>query len=97
MIEIRDAIAKGKEILLDVYGQNEELLLESAKPNENYWLVKFRVPLNIKPINSLQNVLGINKRIFYKTVKINETGEIVEIIDEDMPQNETTDIQPQTV
>ena len=96
-IAIIEKVAKGKEILLEVYGQPEELILESAKSDENYWLVKFRMPLNIKPINSLQNALGINKRIFYKTVKIDENGEIVEIIDEDLPQNETTDIQPQTV
>ena len=97
MIELRDAIAKGKEFLLEVYGQPEEIILDSAKSDDNCWLVKFRVPLNIKPINSLQNVHGINKRIFYKTVKVDENGEIIEIIDGDLPQDQPTDIQPQAV
>jgi CBS domain containing-hemolysin-like protein len=92
MIELRDAIAKGKEFLLEVYGQPEEIILDSAKSDDNCWLVKFRVP-----INSLQNVLGINKRIFYKTVKVDENGEIIEIIDGDLPQDQPTDIQPQAV
>ena len=97
MIELKDAIVNGKEFLIEVYGQPDEILLDSAKSDENYWLIKFRVPINIKPINSLQNVLGINKRIFYKTVKIDEGGKIIEIINEDLPQNQTTDIQPQAV
>jgi hypothetical protein len=97
MIELKDAISKGKEFLLEVYGQSEEVILDSAKPDNDFWLVKFRVPLSIKPINSLQNVLGINKRIFYKTVKVDKNGKIIEILDADLPENQTTDIQPQTV
>lgn len=97
MIDIKEAIAKGKEILSETYGQPEGLLLDSAKIYDSGWLVKFRVPLNIKPVNSLQNVLGITKRIFYKTVRFDADGEIIEIIDEDLPQNQTIDIQPQTV
>jgi len=97
MIELKDAIAKGKEFLLEVYEQPEEIILDSAKSDDNYWLMKFRVPLNMKPINSLQNALGINKRIFYKTVKVDENGNIIEIIDEDLPQNQSVDIQPQTL
>lgn len=94
MIELKDAIAKGKDFLLEVYEKPEGIILDSAKSDDNYWLVKFRVPLNMKPINSLQNALGINKRIFYKTVKVNENGNITEIIDEDLPQNQSVDIQP---
>ena len=97
MIDIKEAIAKGKEILSEIYGQPEELLLDSAKSDDDFWLVKFRVPLIIKPVNSLQNILGINKRIFYKTVKVDQAGNIIEIIDEDLPQQQTTDIQPQTI
>lgn len=97
MIELKDAISKSKEFLLEVYGQPEEVILDSAKPDNDYWLVKFRVPLSIKPINSLQNVLGINKRIFYKTVKVDENGKIIEILDADLPENQSNDIQPQTI
>ena len=97
MIELKDAITKSKEFLFEVYEQPEEMILDSAKSADNYWLIKFRVPLNIKPINSLQNVLGINKRIFYKTVKVDQEGNIIEIIDEDLPHNQTIDIHPQTV
>lgn len=97
MIELKKAIANGKEFLNEIYGEPEEIILDSAKPDDNYWLVTFRIPINVKPLNSLQNVLGINKRIFYKTVKIDENGEIIEIINKDLPQNQTTDIQPQGV
>jgi len=97
MIELKEAIANGKEFLNEIYGQPEEIILDSAKSDDSHWLIKFRIPLNIKPINSLQNVLGINKRIFYKTVKINQEGKIIEIIDENLPNNQTADIQPQPV
>jgi hypothetical protein len=94
MFELKKAIANGKDFLNEIYGRPEEILLDSAKPDDNYWLIKFRIPPNIKPINNLQNILGINKRIFYKTVKIDENGEIIEVIDEGLPQNQTIDIQP---
>ncbi len=97
MIDIKEAITKGKEILGEIYGQPDDLLFDSAKAHDNGWLVKFRVPLKIKPINSLQNVLGINKRIFYKTVRFDYDGEIIEIIDEDLSDNQAADIQPQTI
>ena len=97
MIDIKEAIIKGKEILGEIYGQPDDLLFDSAKSYDNGWLVKFRVPLSVKPVNSLQNVLGINKRIFYKTVRFDHDGEIIEIIDEDLSGNQATDIQPQTI
>ena len=76
MIELKDAIAKGKEFISEVYGEPDEVTLESAEFEKTGWLIKFRIPLPIKPINSLQNVLGINRRIFYKTVKIDKKGKI---------------------
>ncbi|MGI8883787.1 MAG: hypothetical protein ACR2IA_06040 [Pyrinomonadaceae bacterium] len=94
MIELKEAIENGKNFLNDIYGQPEEIILDSAKPDDNYWLIKFRIPLNIKPINTLQNVLGINKRIFYKTVKVDENGRIIEIINEELSQSQTIDIEP---
>ncbi len=97
MIEIKDAIKIGKEFILEVYENPDEVILDSAGSDEKNWLIKFRLPLNIKPINSLQNVLGINKRIFYKTVKIDENGKVVGIIDEDLPTGQSSEIQPQTV
>ena len=94
MIELKEAIENGKNFLNDIYGQPEEIILDSAKPDDNYWLIKFRIPLNNKPINTLQNVLGINKRIFYKTVKVDENGRIIEIINEELSQSQTIDIEP---
>jgi len=94
MIELKEAIENGKNFLNDIYGQPEEIILDSAKPDDNYWLIKFRIPLNIKPINTLQNVLRINKRIFYKTVKVDENGRIIEIINEELSQSQTIDIEP---
>lgn len=97
MIDIKEAVTKGKEILGEIYGQPEDLLFDSAKSYDNEWLVKFRVPLNIKPVNSLQNVLGVNRRIFYKTVRFDQNGEIIEITDEDLPNNQAKEIHPQAV
>ena len=95
MIEIKEAIKIGKEFLLEVYENPEEVVLNSVGLSENMWLVTFRVPLNVKPINSLQNILGVNKRIFYKTVKIDEKGNVIGIIDEDLPTGQSSEIQPQ--
>lgn len=94
MIELKQAIANGKEFLNEIYEKPEEIILDSAKPDDNYWLITFRIPINVKPVNSLQNVIGINKRIFYKTVRVNEAGEIIEIINKELPQNQTAEIQP---
>jgi hypothetical protein len=96
MIELKKAIDIGKSFILDVYEKPEEVILDSANKSENNWLLKFRVPLKIQPINSLQNVLGINKRIFYKTVKVDENGDVIGIIDEDLPKGQASDSQLQT-
>lgn len=95
MVELKDAITNGKAFIFEVFDKPEEIILDSANREDSYWLVKYRVLLNIKPLNGLQNVLGISKRIFYKTVKIDENGEIVGILDEDLPRNSTSDKQPQ--
>lgn len=97
MIEIKEAVRIGKEILLEVYENPDEVVLNSVDLSENMWLVTFRVPLSIKPINSLQNVLGINKRIFYKTVKIDKEGNVLGIVDEDMPKKQLSEIRPESV
>jgi hypothetical protein len=96
MIELKEAVKIGKEFILDVYDKPEEVVLDSAKPSETNWLVRFRVPLNFKPINSLQNVLGVNKRIFYKTIKIDDGGKVIEIIDEAPPTGNANELQMQT-
>jgi hypothetical protein len=97
MIDLKDAIEKGREFLVEVYKQpnndNDGVILDSAKPENKYWLIKYRVPLSVKPINSLQNVLGISKRIYYKTVKIDKKGNVLEIIDEQLPKFVDSEIQ----
>lgn len=97
MIEIKEAIKIGKEFIREVYEDADEVILDSADSSNNNWSVKFRVPLSIKPINSLQNALGINKRIYYKTVKIDENGKITGVVDEDLPKVQTPEIQTETV
>ena len=97
MIENKKAIKIGKDFLLEVYENSEDIILNSFSLAENTWLVTFRVPLSIKPINSLQNVLGVNKRIFYKTVKIDEEGNVFGIIDEDLPTGQSSEIQTESV
>lgn len=97
MIELKKAITIAKEFISEVFEQSDEVILDSAKSEENYWLVKFRVPLKIKPVNSLQNMLGINARIFYKTVKIDKKGKVIGILDEDLPNHQTSEIQVQAI
>jgi hypothetical protein len=96
MIELKEAVKIGKEFILDVYDKPDDVILDSAKPLETNWLVRFRVPLNFKPINSLQNVLGVNKQIFYKTIKIDDRGKVIEIIDEAPPAGNSNELQMQT-
>ena len=97
MIEIKDAIVKSKVFISEVYDQSDELLLDSAKSDGNKWLVTFRVPLIIKPINNMQQLIGMNKRIFYKTVIIDETGSIIEIKDEDLPNSQAQEILAEAI
>ena len=97
MIELKKAINIGKEFLFEVLDKPEELILDSANLLDEFWLIKFRVPLKVTPINSLQNVLGVNKRIFYKIVKIDEEGNVMGIIDEELPlYPKNSSIQTQT-
>ena len=97
MIELKKAINIGKEFLFEVLDKPEELILDSANLSDNFWLIKFRVPLSVTPIHSLQNILGVNKRIFYKTVKIDDEGNVMGIIDEELPlYPKSTNIQQQT-
>lgn len=96
MVEIKEAIKIGKNFIQEVYENSDEVILDSADSRENMWLIKFRVPLSVKPLNSLQNIIGINKRIFYKTVKIDEEGNIVAVAD-DLPTSQSSEIQTETV
>lgn len=97
MVEIKEAIKIGKNFIQEVYENSDEVMLDSADSRENMWLVRFRVPISIKPINSLQNIIGINKRIFYKTVKIDEEGNVIGIADDDLPTVQSSEIQTETV
>ncbi len=97
MVEIKEAIKIGKNFIQEVYENSDEVMLDSADSRKNMWLVKFRVPISIKPINSLQNIIGINKRIFYKTVKIDEEGNVIGIADDDLPAGQSSEIQTETV
>ncbi|CAN5367345.1 hypothetical protein BH20ACI1_BH20ACI1_15440 [soil metagenome] len=97
MVEIKEAIKIGKNFIQEVYENSDEVMLDSADSRENMWLIKFRVPISIKPINSLQNIIGINKRIFYKIVKIDEEGNVIGIADDDLPTVQSSEIQTETV
>ncbi len=97
MVEIKEAVKIGEEFLKEVYENADDIMFDSADSSDKIWSVKFRVPLSVKPINSLQNALGINKRIFYKTVKIDEDGNITGVTDEDLPKAQTPEIQTETV
>jgi hypothetical protein len=97
MIKLQDAVKIGKETISEIYEKPEEVILDSADKLENNWLVKFRVPINIKPINSLQNILGIQKRIFYKIVKIDENGDVIGLIDAELPKTQPIEVETKSV
>jgi hypothetical protein len=84
MLEIKDAISSAENTLKEIYKNPDEMLFESADLIEelNTWMITFRVPLKIKPVSQLQGILGIQNRIFHKTVKIDENGKILGIIDQ---------------
>jgi hypothetical protein len=104
MIEINEAITKGKQFVFQNYKSPdyknaEDIILVSADKIRQIWFIQFRVPLTVAPVSGLQNVLGINKRIFYITVKINKTGEIIGVLDNETPKDQPrqAQIEPQTV
>jgi hypothetical protein len=101
MIEINEAIKKGKQFVFQNYKSPdyknaEDIILISADKIRQVWSVQFRVPLTVVPVSGLQNVLGINKRIFYITVKINKTGDIIGVTDNETPKDQAIQTQPQT-
>jgi hypothetical protein len=102
MIEINEAITKGKQFVFHNYKSPDyktpdEIILVSADKIRQVWFIQFRVPLTVVPVSGLQNMLGINKRIFYITVKINKTGEIIGVADDEIPKSQTILTEPQTV
>jgi hypothetical protein len=84
MLELKDAISSAESTLNEIYKSPDEMLFESADLIEerNTWMITFRVPLKIKPVSQLQGILGIQNRIFHKTVKIDGNGKILGIIDQ---------------
>lgn len=78
MIGLRDAIKIAKDFIYEVYEKKEDLLLESASfdKNENVWYVSFSLPRKFEPVNQLQLALGLDRRVIYKTVKIDDNGEV---------------------
>ncbi len=79
MIGLKDAIRIGKDFIYEVYDKNEGFLLEAASiaKDENIWYVSFSLPHKLVPVNQLQSALGLDRRVIYKTVKIDETGEVI--------------------
>ncbi|CAN5723140.1 hypothetical protein BH24ACI1_BH24ACI1_15710 [soil metagenome] len=78
MIGLKEAIKVAKDFINEVYEKQPDLLLESARldKDEKIWSVSFSLPRKYEPINQLQVALGLNHRIVYKTVKIDENGEV---------------------
>jgi hypothetical protein len=100
MIEINDAIKKGKQFVFQNYKSpdyktSDEIILVSANMARSNWYLQFRVPLNVPPVSDLQNILKINKRIFYITVKLDKSGKIIGV-DDEAQKTFASEIQPQT-
>jgi hypothetical protein len=100
MIEINEAITKGKQFVFHNYKSPDyktpdEIILVSANMTRSNWYLQFRVPLNVPPVSDLQNILKINTRIFYITVKIDKSGKIIGV-DDEAQKTFASEIQPQT-
>lgn len=78
MIELKEAINIAKSFVDEIYGK-EDSLLESAFFNENerVWYVSFSIPRKFSAVSKLQETLGFNRQIAFKTLKIDETGKVL--------------------
>jgi len=79
MIGLKDAIKVAKDFIQEVYEKEEDLLLEAASLNqgEKNWYVSFSFPKKFAYVTKLQATLGLDRHVVYKTVKIDENGEVI--------------------
>ena len=83
MIQLREAIEKAKQFIIEMNGEQEDLQLEHVKHVEpsNIWRVTYSFYRNDSPPpNQLQAALGINRndRRVYRTIDIEDkSGGIV--------------------
>ncbi len=82
MIGLKSAIKVAKDFIYEVYEREEDLLLESASLNkdENIWYISFSLPRKFEPVNNLQVTLGLDRRVVYKTVKVDQEGEVLGMV-----------------
>jgi len=80
MIELKDAVKKTKDFIVEFFGEPERIQLEafSLSDNKNSWSVTYSFWRKSEPINQLQLVLGITGRKIYKTIEIDiESGDVI--------------------
>jgi hypothetical protein len=82
MIDLKEAIEKAKQFIIDLNGEQEKLQLEAAYLSRasNSWNVTYSFWRKEESPNQLQQILGINSRKIYKTIEIDaESGEVIGI------------------
>lgn len=83
MIQLREAVEKAKQFIIEINGEQEDLQLEYIKHLEpgNIWRITYSFYREESaPPNQLQSVLGIsgNGKRIYRTIDIeDQSGEIV--------------------
>ena len=80
MIEIKDAVKKAKDFIVELYGEPEKIQIEAFNRSDDKksWNVTYSFWRKAEPINQLQRALGITGSKVYKTIEIDaEKGDVI--------------------
>lgn len=80
MIELKDAVKKAKDFIVDLYGEPEKIQVEAfnLSDDKKSWNVTYSFWRKAETINQLQSMLGITGSKIYKIIEIDvESGEVI--------------------
>ncbi len=80
MIEIKDAVKKAKDFIVELYGEPERIQIEAfnLSDDKKSWNVTYSFWRKAEPINQLQRALEITGSKVYKTIEIDaEKGDVI--------------------
>jgi len=80
MIQIKDAIEKAKNSIIEIFEKPEKIQVEafSLSEDKKSWNVTYSFWQKSDPVSQLQSALGITGSKVYKTIEIDaESGDIL--------------------
>ncbi len=80
MIELKDAVEKAKNFIIEFFGESQRIQVEAftLSDDKKSWNITYSFWRKFEPVTQLQSILGITGSKIYKTIEIDiESGNVI--------------------